>query len=166
MHSEAYDFIRRSKDRTFPLVVEFGSRNVNGSVKGLFKDAITYYGIDIAPGRDVDEVCDAGEWQGAYPFDLVICCEVLEHTPRVRAIVRAAARNLHDRGYFFITCATHGRNPHSAIDGGPVREGEYYQNVDPRELAIHMRDYGFAVCDVEVHDDRGDLYMIGFKGEN
>jgi SAM-dependent methyltransferase len=128
MHPEAFAYVATaSRDWTGKKVVEFGSRDVNGSVRGLFTGA-DYTGIDTAPGPGVDVVADAATWVGKN-FDAVVCCEVLEHTPKGAAIVAAAGKSLKKGGVLIVTCATTGRAPHSAVDGAAVRPGEFYRNV-------------------------------------
>lgn len=63
-------------------VLEIGSRNVNGSVRSLFTDAKEYIGIDMEDGEGVDIVMNAHDIYkkfDAHSFDVVICCECLEH---------------------------------------------------------------------------------------
>lgn len=166
MHAEALAYVaQRVKGRRFQRVVEFGSRNVNGSVKPLLA-TYAYHGIDLAPGRDVDEVADAAAWRGRDLADAIVCCEVLEHAPDVEGIVTNAARNLGQNGLFIITCATSGRTPHSAVDGGPVRPDEHYRNVDPGLLHAFLTEQGFEVEDMQVHPRRGDLYVTARKRAN
>lgn len=159
MHAEAYTYVEnRVRGLRFLNVVEFGSRNVNGTVKGLI-DCDWYFGIDLAPGPDVDEVADAVEWSAFEPVDLIVCCEVLEHAPDLEGMVASFTRNLKLGGFVIVTCASDSRAPHSAVDGGPVRPGEHYRNVPPSELVEMLRRFGFAILDVELHDARGDLYV-------
>lgn len=73
-------------------VLEVGSCDVNGSVRGLFKGCHSYLGIDVADGPGVDVVYvanrpgllheyeDDGLRQAA--FDVVVSTEMLEHSRR------------------------------------------------------------------------------------
>ena len=164
MHPEAYGYVERfAEGRHFEQVVEFGSKDVNGSVEMLF-DCDSYYGIDLAPGRGVDEVADAATWRSATgPVDCIVCCEVLEHSPVWIDIVRNAARNLWPGGCFVMTCATDQREPHSAVDGGPLRQGEYYGNVDPKQFCMEASLAGIVLKHLEVDVPRGDLRAWGRK---
>ena len=163
MHAEALEFVRSfTEGRTFEKVLEFGSRDVNGSVRPLV-NSLDYWGLDLLPGKGVDEVANAAAWRGDGYRDLVICCEVFEHTPEWPQIVKTAAVHLKPCGLFLVTCAGEGREPHSGFDGGPLREGEYYRNVWASELMQALRDYDFLVGELEIHDDRGDLYAAARK---
>lgn len=144
-------------------VLEFGSRNVNGEVRDLLPAAARYCGIDLRSGPGVSVVADATTFGRSASCDLILCCELLEHTPDGAAICANAARVLRRGGYLIATCATDPRAPHSGIDGGPLQVGEHYANVAPRELLAWVADAGLAVRQYEVHEDRGDLYLVAVK---
>ena len=60
------------------FILEVGSHNVNGSVRGFFTGC--YVGVDIAPGDGVDLVQDAHNLGLESQFyDTVLCLEMLEH---------------------------------------------------------------------------------------
>lgn len=163
MHDEAMAFVKSCvEDRFYPLVYEFGARNVNGSVRDVIF-AEEYWGIDLAPGAYVDEVANAAHWRAEEKADLVVCCEVLEHAPEWGEIIKSAYENLRLGGKFIMTCATWPRAPHSAVDGGPVRPGEWYGNIDPDAFRNRTYDVGFVKREVEIHQDRGDLYALLVK---
>ena len=164
MHKEAYAYVRTQVLRlTFDNVVEFGSLDINGSVRGLF-DSDSYHGIDLQDGPGVDEIADAATWK-ADPFcevNCIVCCEVLEHAPNVHGIVENAYRNLSQHGLFVVTCATNPRKPHSAVDGGPIRPGEHYANVEADDLRFYFSNF-FSIVDLTVSRERGDLYCVARK---
>jgi SAM-dependent methyltransferase len=79
------------------LVSDRNERNWRNLVSGRFGKRSTFIGIDLFEGSNVDSVLDICSPQktlraklGEAPFDLVICCHVLEHT---RDPIRAA-RNI------------------------------------------------------------------------
>ncbi|MGA9997080.1 MAG: methyltransferase domain-containing protein [Pyrinomonadaceae bacterium] len=168
MHDEAFYFIYRALYENGGMkmrsVVEIGSRNVNGSVRPLFEQiAQNYYGIDLAPGPDVDEVADAVDWRPAERVDCIVCCEVLEHAPDVEGVVRMISESLEKKGVLLMTCATDPRPPHSAYDGGVVRIGEYYQNVAPEIFHDFCSAHDLKILHQEIHLKRGDLYVVAEK---
>jgi SAM-dependent methyltransferase len=124
-----------------------------------------YVGVDLLPGQGVDVVADAREWRPPswLRFDLVLCTEVLEHTPEPWRICETAFEILKPGGAFVMTCAGMKRKPHSGIDGGALREGEHYENVDPELLADWL--YGFSAELINPSTDWTDLYTIAVKGE-
>jgi SAM-dependent methyltransferase len=161
MHQEAFEFVREvlaelPAPRT---VVELGGRDFNGSVRGLFEPT-SYLSVDLLPGKSVDVVADAAEFEPPEPPDLVVCCEVLEHTPAADRIVRNAVRMLAPGGVLLVTCATDPRAPHSAVDGGGLRAGEWYQNVGQDALAAWL--VGMDVRHLTVLP-RGDLQCLAVK---
>lgn len=161
MHPDAYRFIAETIGEP-ASVLEVGSLDINGSPRGLVLNC-DWYGIDLQDGPAVDEIADAATWRSGRRFDLVICAEVLEHTPASPEILTTIAKHLTSDGRLIITCATHGRAPHSAIDGGAVRPDEYYSNVDPVEFLITVTATGFTPMRFETHHDRGDLYLLAVK---
>jgi cyclopropane fatty-acyl-phospholipid synthase-like methyltransferase len=162
MHQQAYSYIYwEVRDRFFPRVVEFGALDINGTVKKLF-NCNTYHGIDLQSGENVNEIADASTWGVDNMYDAVVCCEVLEHTPSAKAIVKNAHRILRSGGMFFMTCATDPRPEHSAIDGGVIRPYEFYRNIIPEQF-FHWCNSLFTIDHHEVHKDRGDFYVTAEK---
>jgi hypothetical protein len=103
MHAGAWAYVARTIGR-YPvargaLVVELGARNVNGSIRSLFAPVagLRYLGTDIAPGPGVDVVTPGESLTLEAPADVVVCCEVLEHTSAAPAIV-GRARDPDDGG--------------------------------------------------------------------
>lgn len=161
MHAEAAQFVARHASGEPIDVVEIGSLDINGTVRHLFPYA-DWHGIDVVAGPGVDEVADGATWQPAGLVDLVVCCEVLEHTSSWREIVANAARMVRSGGRVILTAAGPGRAPHSAVDGGPVRDGEYYANVDPAELGEALSAAGLVG---EVDEFQADVRVCAVKGE-
>ena len=163
MHAAVYAFVVETV-RSLPprqRVLEIGSRNINGSLRGLFPAARWYCGIDLAPGDDVDCVADGATFRTLDAPDTVICCEVLEHAPQAEQIVQNSYEQLVPGGVGIFTMATHGRESHSAGDGGPLAPGEFYRNVGSDELLIWCR--GFATVRIQSYPDRGDLFAVVIK---
>lgn len=132
MHPEAYEFVKYHVGQL--SVLEMGSYDVNGSIRPLFP-FFDYTGLDRVPGPGVDVVGDAGTWYSPKAFDVVVCCEVLEHAENWRAIIENAHRLLRPGGRFIGTAAGPGRAAHTC--GGaamPDPPTEYYGNICPVEL--------------------------------
>lgn len=159
MHSEALAFVARTARQLGPFrsVVDLGGLNVNGSLRNLFSGA-HYVSVDIRHGRDVDIVADAATWMPDLAYELALCTEVLEHTPKWRDILDTMATAA---PLAIITAACHPRAPHSGHDGGPLRQGEYYANVDP-ELLFKELESHFDSVEVTTHP-RGDVYAVASK---
>ena len=140
MHSEARAFVEKAVRELGPFgsVVEYGALNINGGVRDLFTG--DYLGIDPQEGPGVDVVADAATWKAKKKADCVVCCEVFEHTPDWPELVASAARALKPKGALILTMAGPGRAPHSAVDGGAIRDGEHYENVEPSDLIDVLRE--------------------------
>lgn len=158
MHQQVIDFVS-SCPRTFPVIVEIGSRDINGTVKGLFTFD-SYTGVDLYDGPGVDVVGDCTQWEPPVAPDAVVCCEVLEHAPNAEEIVRWAHRVLKPGGTLILTCATDPRSAHSGISEQPWQPGEYYRNVSPHDIEPWLE--GFDVQRLEVGPP-GDLRVLAVK---
>lgn len=145
MHADAFSWTERVfntwyKEEMGKLkVLEFGSLDINGSIRSIFEPVSSLYvGVDLQEGPGVDVLCGAHEFDSKEVFDVVVSCEVFEHTPLWKDIIDNAHRLLRPEGLFIATMAGEGRDPHSAVDGGPVLDWEYYGNVDFGELKRHL----------------------------
>jgi SAM-dependent methyltransferase len=162
MHVAAYAFIAealRRHGRPTGLVVEIGGKDINGSVRPLFGEP--YISVDVRPGPGVDVVGDGATYAPLEPAGCVVCCEVLEHTADAQAICANAVSMLVPGGVLLLTAAGEGRAPHSAEDGGPLRDGEFYRNVTAADL-----DAWLSACDVlqiTLNRAAGDIYAIARK---
>jgi SAM-dependent methyltransferase len=167
MHPAAWQFLvgEVTRLRVPPrVVIDLGGRDVNGSPRALFPAASVYTAVDLLPGAGVDIVADAATWQPAPPAaraDVVLCCEVAEHTPAAPAILRNAYRLLCPGGVFLFTAAGVERQPHSALDGGPLRPEEYYAPVSTGALADWLAP--FTAVQISTNPNAGDVYAIARK---
>lgn len=155
MHPEARTYVENLvAGRLFPAVVEVGGRWINGGVRDLIAHQ-SYLSLDLHPGAGVDLVVDVRDWTPPGKVDLVICCEVIEHAEDPRGVVEACAALLVPGGLLILTCAGPHRAPHSGLDGGQVRDGEHYGNIEPDDMAKWLAELD---AKVEYHPSRGDLY--------
>lgn len=167
MHDAALRFYTEELSQLPPLdVLEFGSYNINGSVRDAYPTANSWWGIDIASGNGVDEVADATNWKSDKRFDVVVCAEAFEHTEFWRDIILNAYEHLKPGGIFVASCATRSRPAHSAFDGGPLRDGEFYENVDPGIMGEFLMSMDWDSYDVQIADGYfgdDDLYIKAVK---
>ena len=162
MHAGAFEFVRRFSTHESLTVIEIGSRDINGSVRPFFPNA-EWIGIDVVAGPGVDVVIDAIDYSPECQVDMVICTEVLEHTDAWCQIISRAETWIKPGGRMIITCAGTGRLPHSAVDGGPLREGEYYENITHEELAVEFGNGGFTDIHTECNQEWKDSYAVATK---
>lgn len=164
MHPAAFNYVRAVVEKLPERknVLEYGGKNVNGTVRHLFSTP-SYFSIDLLDGAGVDMVADAATFVPKAAPDTVVCCEVLEHSNKWMSIIAQAAKVLTPDGVFIMTCATTGRIPHS-VDGGLVQPNEYYGNVEITEM-MAMLDTHFNEYDLDVDSTAGDLYVTAYKDE-
>ena len=96
-------------------VLEVGSRNVNGSPRIAFKTAREYIGVDVATGTDVDFVVPDGGLVvrfGESSFDVVVCCEVLEHSENPLRLAADLVALTKPRGFVIVTSPSNGFPEH------------------------------------------------------
>lgn len=162
MHTEALEYTRQALARIGGAagldVLEIGSVNINGSARDLCGGARWYLGIDPEAGPGVDLVTDAAGYDGACAFDLVICNEVLEHTPDPASVIACAARALRPGGHLILTCASTGRKPHGARGGEHPPTGEHYRNIPLDELRALLD--GWALLDLSYIATPGDARAL------
>jgi SAM-dependent methyltransferase len=152
MHEAAYQWVAAHVPEKRAKVLEVGSRDINGSIRPLF-DGSDYTGLDITEGPGVDVVGDVKDHSGKY--DVVVSCEVLEHHPHPQEVIEAAHRLLKRGGTLIVTAAGPSREPHSAVDGGPLRDGEHYANITVKQLTKWLAPFKSNEVDETGDDVRG-----------
>lgn len=162
MHAEAFRWVQDHAPRDAGVVLDIGGRNINGTVRSLFPFAHTYVALDIAEGPEVDIVADAATWTPDRAYEVVVCCEVFEHTAVWPGICQTAFKACRAGGLFIATMAGPGRRPHSGIDGGwHLHAGEHYANVEPDDLRRVLIAAGFT--DVTVDQQSADVRAVATK---
>lgn len=115
------DRLAQSMGRRAPRVLQVGSRtlvsernvrNWRSLVARRFGAKAKFVGLDIAEGSNVDCVADiCGDPRmlkaklGEEPFDLVLCCHVLEHTRHPARAARNIERALRPGGLAYVAAA-------------------------------------------------------------
>lgn len=176
MHESAMRFLRHaheaivdqlSTQTTNIPTLEVGSININGSAREVFGHYQPYTGVDIVSGPNVDVVVDIQDYSAAKragigKYNLIICTEVLEHTPPI-PLLNAMLNYADPEGCIIvITCAGPNRAPHSA-DGGSLKQNEYYANVSPKDIQswidnLHFYDWIMHWRIIATNADQTDVY--------
>ena len=169
MHREVLDWLA-AQFLALPddlRVFEVGGKAINGSARQAPRagQVRAWWACDLVSGPGVDFVGAGEDAVPPWPADVAVCCEVLEHTPAVAAIVANLARQVRPGGRVLLTMATDPRGAHSAVDGGPLRHGEHYANVRPADLRADCEAAGLVAVDLAVHLGRGDLYASATRPE-
>lgn len=168
MHPEALKAVQTAVRglhlRHASAVLDVGGRDVNGTPRGLFAPSTIYLVLDIEPGPNVDIVADVRTWEPPKEeaYDVVLSTEVFEHLEDWPVALMTMGRALRPGGTMIVTAAMDPRPPHSGLDGWDLRDGEFYENVDPNLLGFAMARVGVADPVVWTHP-RGDVYAYGQK---
>ncbi len=120
-------------------VLEVGSLNVNGSVRPMVEARCprSYLGVDIVAGPGVDEVCDAADLPGRFgpdAFDVVVCCEMLEHAADPHLSIEAMVTVLRPGGVIVITTRSPGFVHHHPPDRWRYTQGAFAEILDRLSL--------------------------------
>lgn len=152
-------------------VLEIGSLDINGSVRQFYREC-SYTGIDVAPGKGVDVVCQGQDFDASDgSFDQVISCEAMEHNPSWRETFANMIRLTKEGGVVIMTCATHGRPEHGTTRTQPqaspltVEKGwDYYKNLGPSDFSSTFDlQESFSSYRLWCNWSPKDLYFIGIR---
>lgn len=175
-HKEQFQYVESVKTnfRNFFLnktVLEFGSLNINGSVRNFFENCC-YIGLDLGPGPDVDVIGLAHEYDlPDQSFDVVLSTEMFEHDPHWKESFTNMIRLCKKEGLIFFTCASTGRKEHgtihSDIQSSPltVKLGwDYYRNLTETDFRKEF-DFPMLFSNYEFTENKfsHDLYFWGIK---
>lgn len=171
MHKEADQFIKQVKAEypeffTGKKVLEVGSLDINGSVRGYFTDC-DYTGIDLGEGPGVDYVSKAHEYVCPETHDAIISTEMLEHDKFWADSLKRMYGNLKVGGLLVLTCAGPTRAEHGTVrtDGGWASPStpDYYRNISTEDFASVLPADLFSKSYLGYRDDHADLYFAGIK---
>jgi hypothetical protein len=148
-------------------VLEVGSLNINGTVRDFFASR-KYVGVDVAPGKHVDVVCNGEDLD--YPdnsFDVAVSAECFEHNPEWVATFQNMWRM--SSTHVIMTCATDGRAEHGTRKSSPgssplTLDWDYYGNLTEADFRKHFdMDAMFTDYFFETNSVSHDLYFYGVK---
>ena len=178
-HPEQRQFFERVKQR-FPdhfrdvKVLDVGSLDVNGNLRGVFEYPFWYTGVDIAHGKNVDIVCPGHLFDAGFQYETVISAECLEHDMFWRRTLRNMVRLTCCCGLMAFSCATTGRKEHGTYNCEPQSApllrlvsnewANYYRNIteDDVRSALSVEDE-FSEHEFEVNEKTHDLYFWGIR---
>ena len=141
-------------------VLDLGGRDTNGSPRGLFPNAAAYLVLDAVDGPDVDVVADAATWTPDREYDVVVACELFEHTRAWPEICLTAHEALTPGGMFVVTTA---KPPHGAWGAPSPEPGEWYENVDPERLRVVLHQAGFADVVIDERPWPADVRAVAVR---
>ncbi len=145
-------------------MLDVGGRIIYGTARTAFPDTVSYDVLDIRPGAGVDIVADAATWKPVREYDVVVCCEVFEHTPVWPQICKTTFAALRPGGLAILTMAGPGRAEHSGVDGEHrLLDGEWYANIPPTVLGDVLAETGFTGVVVDYQPGPADTRAVATK---
>lgn len=137
-HKEQVIFCKGFDLRSAKSVLDVGSYDVNGNNRHLFSPDAEYVGIDIYPGKNVDEVINIHDYNPGRLFDCVVSTEMLEHSERPVEAVKKMYELTKKGGALLITAAGPARREHGThkyTPGDSPATLDYYRNITPGDFA-------------------------------
>lgn len=111
-NSWCLDFVRKSA-HFVPEgadILEVGSQDVNGTARTILNYK-TYFGVDILPGKNVDEVMSVYDLEnrlGRERYDVVVSTELLEHLEDWAEALYQIVSVCKSKGYIYLTTRSEG----------------------------------------------------------
>lgn len=174
-HTEQRDFFKKVQamfPRSFKdvRVLDCGSLDVNGCLKGFFTGKSAYIGVDIVAGPNVNLVCKVHELPIPTPlFDIVVSAEMLEHDEFWQSSLTRMYELLKPGGLMVISCAGPTRHEHGThrVSGGAKLYGtspDYYRNLSQQDImdALSVNEKTFHKFETSGRGTE-DTYFWGVK---
>lgn len=172
-HREQQEFFDRIKTR-YPdkfkgvSVIDFGSLDVNGSLRHLFVNSL-YIGVDIVAGKNVDMISEAHKFTRD-PVDVIVSGEMLEHDEHWLESLCNMYRLLKSGGLMAVSAAGPKRAEHGTKRTGAQwgTAPDYYENITDGKLRRFMQGlpnqpYPFQEWSIEIGTEMRDAYFHGVK---
>lgn len=170
-HTEQRMFFERVRSR-YPQffhnqnVLEFGSLNINGSIRSFFTDC-KFTGIDLGPGPGVDVVINGKDFVSDELYSVTISTECFEHNPQWIETFQNMIKLTNSKGMIIVTAASTGRPEHGTNASDPSSSPftaslNYYRNVTIKHFVNEWNfDQLFSNYIFEYTNVPGDLYFYG-----
>lgn len=156
MHPNSIRLMRSFLDRYGPVpgsVLDVGSGDVNGTYRPLF-GGWSYWGVDIAPGPNVDQVVAESGWSLGRSFDLVISGQCLEHCARPWELAKIMGHHLKPGGLICLIAPFAWKEHRHPLDCWRIgRDG----------MAVLLLDAGCSILEVSL-SDAGESWHIDCVG--
>ena len=152
-------------------VAEFGSYDINGTVRDYFTGSGRYVGIDWRPGKGVDVVSLAHSFQTTERFQTVISASMLEHDPYWAASVEKMVSVLADDGILLLSWGAAKNKKHclpEAPDGGfhSLKAGMVLRLLERLGMYINEFRYeGRFAKEGLLGDGMGEVCLVAFKSQ-
>lgn len=152
-------------------LLEVGSLDVNGTIRGLFAGT-NYTGVDLMAGAGVDLVASGHQLDlPAELFDITLSCECFEHNPFWIETFENMCRMTKPGGLIVVTCAARGRLEHGTKRTSPQTSPgtqaigiDYYRNLNEDDFRAAIPfDSRFQYVRFFQVPSSFDTYFIGVK---
>ena len=153
-------------------VLEIGSYDVNGTIRGIVGACESYTGVDLVVGPGVDLVAFGHELEfESESFDLTLSAECFEHDLHWTNTFLNMIRLTKSNGIVAFTCASLGRPEHGTLRSDPsLSPGtqslnlDYYKNLTESDFrnSIVLSDF-FSEFMFYYNPISWDLYFMGIK---
>ena len=176
-HTEQHTFFQEASHRfseyflNATKILEVGSQNINGTIRGFFPNATNYLGIDLGEGSCVDWVVPGEliELPDAWA-DIVISTECFEHCKDWDKAFINMIRISKPGGLVLVTCAGIGRRTHGTMDSelesSPFTP-TYYRNLGIDDISSKVATgLYFSRHSFEVNSSTKDLYFWGIRSDS
>jgi len=150
--------------------LDIGSLDINGNNRYLFDTPEMYLGLDIVPGKNVDIVCPAHEYNGGDgSFDVVMSTNSLEHDMYYKLTLKKMVKLLKPGGLMFFS-ACYSRKEHGTKRTSPSQSGtsqikgweNYYKNLDLDDVRNSI-DLANEFEFYELTIEHKDIRFVGIK---
>lgn len=156
-------------------IIEFGSHNVNGTIRNLFSGYGEYIGVDWRAGPNVDAVSLAHEFTCDHKFDAVVSSSMLEHDICWEKSVRKMVDLLKDDGCMILSWGSALNPPHCpdhACDSGfhSLPAKKVFDILGQLGMYVHEFKYegkcdGVNKEDCVSSDGMGEVFLVAFKNK-
>jgi len=149
-------------------VIDFGSLDVNGSLKDLFENS-EYVGVDIHEGKNVDVISKAHEFDSQFKVDTVVSGEMLEHDEHWLKSLKNMYNQLKSGGLLVFSAAGFSRPEHGTkkTTGDSNLWGtspDYYKNITVKMIRDEfLPHYQMTDVHIERSPNGDDIYFYGIK---
>ena len=170
-HPEQHNFFLKVREK-FPNkfknvnVLDFGSLDVNGSLKDLFEDS-KYIGIDIHEGKNVDVISKAHEFKIDTLADTVVSGEMLEHDEYWMESLLNMYNCLKEGGLMVVSAAGDNRLEHGTGNAGDPwiwgTSPNYYKNITFQMICEFCQKISVSEFYFEYGVGKFDVYFYLIK---
>jgi glycosyltransferase involved in cell wall biosynthesis/SAM-dependent methyltransferase len=152
-------------------ILEVGSQNTKGTVRDFFGAHVSYLGVDLSRGKDVDLVIpgELVELPDGWA-DIVISTECFEHAENRRDILLNMIRITKPQGLILLAFSGKGRSVHGTLDSDAFSAPfttTYYNNPGPGDVTGDIAIGKFFLRHgFEVDSIINDTYFWGIRNSD